>query len=186
MTRILPPKYYLIYYQGVYLFPFFYDTIEPSTKRKRGFYMYFIALVVFFAIVYLICVLSSLGNPAYLLDLVSLFSILLLSLPMLAVTGLMRDFFHSFSIAFTKKCTADKREIVRALTAIKMASKLFLLSGLITTLLGLLSVLVQVDDPALLGPNIAVAILSLLYSFFFFVLLLPVRARLELLKDSCE
>ncbi|NLL78355.1 MAG: hypothetical protein GX234_00780 [Clostridiales bacterium] len=143
--------------------------------------MYFIALIVFFVIVSLICSLSMIGNPLYLVDFVSLLSILLLSLPMLAVAGLIRDFFRSFSIAFAKTCTADKREITRALTAVKMASRLFLFTGILTSLLGLVGMLSILDDPASIGPNMAVAILSLLYSMFISILLLPVKARLELL-----
>lgn len=143
--------------------------------------MYFIALIVFFVIVSLICSLSMIGNPLYLVDFVSLLSILLLSLPMLAVAGLIRDFFRSFSIVFAKTCTADKREITRALTAVKMASRLFLFTGILTSLLGLVGMLSILDDPASIGPNMAVAILSLLYSMFISILLLPVKARLELL-----
>lgn len=150
--------------------------------------MYFIALIIFFIIVSLIssCSMIGVGGVVYLLDFVSLFSILLLSLPMLVVTGLTRDFFRSFSIAFSKTCTADKREITRSLTAVKMASRLLLLSGIISSLLGLVSMLHTVADPAYIGPSLSVALLSLLYSMLLMVMLLPVRTRLELMEHSCE
>lgn len=148
--------------------------------------MYFVALIVFLVIVVVICTLSFAGGLSALVDVPSLLCILLLSLPMLAAAGLMRDFFHSFSIAFSKKCTADKREILRSLTAVKMASRLFLFSGGIFSLFQLIAMMHLLSEPSELGPNLAVVILSLLYAFFLSMLLQPVRTRLELLRDSCE
>lgn len=148
--------------------------------------MYFVVFIVFLVIAVVICMLSFAGSLAYLADFPSLLCILLLSLPMLAATGLLRDFFHSFSIAFSKKCTTDRREILRSLTAVKMASRLFLLSGGLSSLIGLITMMRLLDSPATIGPNLAVVILSLLYACFLCILLQPVRTRLELLKDSCE
>lgn len=148
--------------------------------------MYFVALIVFLVIVVVIWMFSFAGSLAYLVDFPSLLCILLLSLPMLAVTGLMRDFFRSFSIAFSKECTADRREILRSLTAVKMASRLFLFSGGLSSLIGLIAMLHFLDDPATIGPHLAVVILSLLHACFLYILLQPLRTRLELLRDSCE
>ena len=147
--------------------------------------MYFIFIIVFFIAVALITMIS-MGSLLYIVDCVSLLGIVLLAFPMLAASGLLKDFLHSFSIAFGKTCTADQREISRALTAVKLTSKLVLFSGILVSLLGLLTLLHQLDDPASIGPNVSVALIALVYALFLSILLLPVKARLELLSHSCD
>lgn len=149
--------------------------------------MYYISLFFFILVTFFLCRLSMMTTRdfARLFDIVSFLSIILLSLPLLTITGLLKDFFRSFSIAFSKTCTADKREIKRALHAVKLAGRLILVSGVITTLLGLFSMTFHLDDPSAIGPNVVVAILSSFYALFFYIILLPVRTKLELMKSGC-
>ena len=146
--------------------------------------MYFIAVIVFIILIGLVYLATMGGSFLALLDLVSLIGILLPTVPMLAASGLVKDFFRSFSIAYQKNCTADKQEIIRSMTAVKLMSILFLFSGILSSVLGVISMLHRLDDPAALGPNVSVALISLLYGIILNILLLPVKAKLEMLVQS--
>ena len=52
--------------------------------------------------------------------------------------------------------------------------------GAIGTIIGLVIMLKNMDDPAAIGPGMAIAILTILYGFILaFAIALPVRSRLE-------
>lgn len=74
-----------------------------------------------------------------------------------------------------RKYTCHLSEIRRSLDAVEMMQKQVACAGIISMLLSFIHILGNLSDLAQLGPNIAVAILTLLYAVILEMLLLPLQ-----------
>lgn len=117
-------------------------------------------------------------------DAVSLLLILILVLPILVSAGLLKDFFHSFALVIGKHKAESMSELNRCVTAVKTAIKTSLAGGGFLVLCCVIQILMTLNDPLLLGPNVAVAILTMIYALVLVLLLIPIQARLEILKQE--
>ena len=113
------------------------------------------------------------------LDFPSLLLILLLSIPILISSGLLRDFNNAFRIAIGKKKSGSLTEIKRACKAVSLMIRTFLLSGLFLFLISMITVLHALDTPDALGPAISVSLLCFIYGTALALMLLPIRAILQ-------
>lgn len=146
--------------------------------------MYFIGIIVFLVFLILINVLNS--TVMALVDLPSLIVILALSIPTLLASGLLPDFFKGFKLMGQKVNYYSKLDLERILEANNLAVKSFLLSGSIGMILGFVGVLRNLTNPSLLGPNFAVAMLTVLYSLIFISLILPIKSRVRTIMKTME
>jgi flagellar motor component MotA len=96
-----------------------------------------------------------------------------LDIPSLIITGLFPFLFVSILSGFREMpaafSTAIKREgekdkLIQALDFFKTYGKATWLAGLISVLIGVVSMLVNLEDKMMLGPCLALALVSLLYS----------------------
>lgn len=111
---------------------------------------------------------------AFFLDFPSLLIILVLTVPVLFRGGLWKDFLRAWKL-LKKNYTCHLSEIRRSLDAVEMMQKQLVYAGIISMLLSLVHVLGMLSDLASLGPNVAVAILTMLYAVIFEMLLLPLQ-----------
>ncbi len=112
-------------------------------------------------------------------DLVSILLILVIVIPVLFTAGLWKDFAHSFRLALGKKQAKTLVSLKRAKEAVVLASRVSLGAGAFITLFSAVMVLFDADTGNM-QYNMAVVILDLLYGFFIYLLLLPIRSRLEI------
>jgi flagellar motor component MotA len=105
---------------------------------------------------------------------------------MIFASGLFADFIRAFSIIATKSKEYTIIELKKSLTAIQLAVKLILASGFLLSLIGVVAVLSQLADPSKIGPSLAVAILSILYTLFTIILFLPIEYRIKSLLFERE
>lgn len=138
--------------------------------------MYFISIL---AIILVSVILTFSVSVQYFVDLPSLLLILLLSIPILISSGLLKDFNNAFHIALGKKKSNGLIEIKRALEAVNMMIWTFLCSGLFLFLASMITVLHSLDDPSYLGPVISVSLLCFIYGAALALLLLPIKAILQ-------
>ncbi|MGE5677221.1 MAG: hypothetical protein ACM3ZR_04105 [Pseudomonadota bacterium] len=139
--------------------------------------MYIIGITIFLG--FLAFSASMSGGLSAFVDLPSLILILSFSIPMLMASGLTQDFTRGFRIMGQKINTCSLLELRKTQTAIKLMVKLLLISGLIGTLAGIVGMAVTMHDMSYFMPNLAVSLLTLLYSLLFICLLLPVKARVN-------
>lgn len=139
--------------------------------------MYIIGLAIFLA--FLAFSASMSGGLSAFVDLPSIILILSFSIPMLMGSGLTKDFTRGFSIMGQKINTYSLLELRKTQTALKLMIKLLLFSGLIGTLTGIIGMAVNMHDMSTFMPNLAVSLLTLLYSLLLVCLLLPVKARVN-------
>lgn len=139
--------------------------------------MYIIGVFVFLIVAVLVIV--SFGSMVTYLDLFSLLVIIMLVIPMLLASGAHKDFNRAFRLALNKKTEPGIKELERAGTAVATARKLIILSGILDSLISMICILTRLDDIAYLGPNVSVAILSLLYAVILNIILVPIEHRLK-------
>lgn len=83
-----------------------------------------------------------------------------------------------FSAVFSADATAD--QLTAAARAWRLAGVYALASGAMGTIIGLVIMLKNMDDPAAIGPGMAIGILTILYGLFLaFAICKPLASRLE-------
>lgn len=137
--------------------------------------MYLVGLLIF--ICFLIGSTFLSGSPAYYMDIPSLLIILAFSIPMLMASGLLPDFLRGFTIMGKKENTFSTIELKKTREAISLMIKLLLLSGILGSMIGILAILMNPEYRLL--PNIAVSLITFVYSIFFVFMLLPIHSRVN-------
>ena len=126
----------------------------------------------------------SMGDSAmdirYLLDFPSMVILLIVIIPSLIQTGLLKDFNNSFRLIIGKKSNGTFREIKRAITAIQLVRKSAMKTAIFSACISFIVIMRQLSSPAQLGPNLAVAILSISYAAILNIVFLPMEKQLEL------
>lgn len=143
------------------------DSKNPTTKTITV----AISIILLLSWIWLL-VISMNGSIYWFLDIYSFIPILAFTLIIMIMSGSLKDFFRAFPICFSKS-SKNKCEIRRAYSAIKLGICSIIVSGLISSLLAVVTVLGLLENRELLGPNLAVAILSILYSLIMVLVLLP-------------
>lgn len=75
--------------------------------------------------------------------------------------------------------SATEEEIKRSILIIKMIGKVTMLASAAICLVSITALLHILESPETIGPNIAVCILTITYSLFIALILVPIRVRLE-------
>ncbi len=122
------------------------------------------------------------GNIVWYYDLPSLVLILILLFILLYMCGLTKDFGRGFVLFFGRNKEVEKEELMRTQAAFKLVLIALPIEGMVASLIAFIAILGKLNDPATLGPYMAVAILTMLYSLIIEILLLPVAARLWTMK----
>ena len=122
---------------------------------------FLVSLVVFAVGSVSTVLLSGGGTGIIFLDLPSF--IIAVVVPFLFVNVLFgfKEMGEAFSTPFRKE--ADKEKLMQSLIFFKTYAKATWLAGLISVLIGLITMLCTLDDKASIGPNAALALESLLY-----------------------
>lgn len=113
-------------------------------------------------------------------DLISLFVLLVVVIPVLVQTGLMKDFNNSFRLTIGRKKAADFKEIKRAVEAVSLVRKTLWNTGIFTSCLSVITIMNELSTPESIGPNLAVAILVLSYAAVLNIIFLPIEKQLKI------
>lgn len=116
----------------------------------------------------------SLWQLLFLIDMPSLIIILIFTVPVLFRGGVWKDFKRAWQL-LRKDYNCHLSEIRRSLDVVEMLQKQVLYAGVLSLLLTLILILGMLSDLASLGPNLAVAVLTMLYAMIFEMLLLPLQ-----------
>ena len=124
----------------------------------------------------LICTEDFWGAFACFLDIPSLLLILLILIPGLMIFGEWKNFTKAFSVGIKEYSLLELKNIIQA---IKAAQILTILAALFAILTSIVIVLINLFDTSLIGPNLAVCILSGFYAAIIEYFLLPLRLNTE-------
>ncbi len=137
-----------------------------------------------------------LGGLTRLLDAPTLICILLLSLPLLFRKGMGKDFLRAIPMQFKNhyifnrneegKLVLEKKTAVyslaqmkRSLDAVEFMQKQILYSGILIVILPAIFMLSGLDDIDALAPNVAVLLITVLYTTILELLLLPLQVDIK-------
>ena len=113
----------------------------------------------------------------YFIDLPSLLLIILFIVPAMSVMGLWKDFFRSLHVG---KRTYSVTQLQKTVESIKMMEKLTICGATFSVMVAVMLILVTIDNTEYLGPNLAVAILSILYGAAIEFFLIPLRTNTQI------
>ncbi len=124
------------------------------------------------------------SQVVYFIDAPSFIMVLAIQLIILAAGGQIGSFVKAFKLVFRRKSLAESElieNVAKCEFAIRIAQKAALLGGAISSIIGFVTVFAIVWRNAydVLGPNMAVAVLSLFYGVLFALLLIPIQGRLH-------
>ncbi|HNR03259.1 MAG TPA: MotA/TolQ/ExbB proton channel family protein [Bacillota bacterium] len=80
----------------------------------------------------------------------------------------------------------SKIELNKTEIALSLAIKLLLFSGLLGSIIGMISILASLSNLSKIGPNLAVSFLTMLYSVLFVFILLPVQSKVKAMILSMD
>lgn len=113
-------------------------------------------------------------------DLVSIVILLVVVFPVLVQSGLGKDFNNSFRLTLGKKKEASFKEMKRALEALGLVRKTLWYTSVFICCVSFIVVMHNLDDPANIGPNLAVCILVVAYAAVLNIILLPIEKQLKI------
>lgn len=163
---------------------------KQSGKKTLQYVLGYIAAIFVIIGIVIVSLAQADVNIIYLLDYVTAIVLFVVIILFLSVAGLLRDFFRAFPLAFrgiddNDNAVLDK--LKRAYNAVLLAMKTSIYISLFSVMYYSVGILNELfSSPELIGPNMAVVILSLLYGVFFSMALLPIRARLKVKIDELE
>lgn len=149
-------------------------------KKKKGVGLLLILEAIIIFAVFLMMVLF-MGNDGartvlYFVDFPSLVCILLFVIPVLLVSGMAKDFGRAFLIGKRDYTLAQMK---KSLESIKMVEKLIACSMGISTITALIIMLGYLSELSAIGPNIAVALITILYGLAIEALLVPLSTYVQ-------
>lgn len=125
------------------------------------------------------------SEVVYFLDIPSVVFVLAIQLIVLGAGGQMKSFMEAFKLILGKKIEIEDDDIAleaaKCEFAMKYAQRGAILGGILSSIMGFVSVLAIVwsQSPDTIGPNMAVAVLSLFYGVLFVLILMPIQGRLH-------
>ncbi|MBP3198475.1 MAG: hypothetical protein J6N21_15915 [Butyrivibrio sp.] len=135
--------------------------------------------LILFIVVFMINILGgSWGMSAVLwfLDLSSFLLIALIFVPGLLIMGEWKNFIKAFSVGIKHYRLLELKNIIGAVDA---AQKLTVYGALFAIIISGVLLMGRLDDPATIGPNLAVCFLAGFYAVIIEFLLLPLRLNAE-------
>ena len=135
--------------------------------------------LILFIVVFMINILGgSWGMSAVLwfLDLPSFLLIALIFVPGLFIMGEWKNFIKAFSVGIKHYSLLELKNIIGAVDA---AQKLTVYGALFAIIISGVLLMGRLDDPATIGPNLAVCFLAGFYAVIIEFLLLPLRLNAE-------
>ena len=146
--------------------------------------MYLIGILIF--LVFLVALASFSGPLGIFIDLPSLVVILAVTVPIQMASGLLPDLGKGFRLMGSRTNPYSLIELKRIRQSLRLAFRSLLLSGGLGSLVGTISLLAHLEDPARIGPSLAIAMLTFLYAMVLSFLLLPIHARVHAMIDTLE
>ena len=156
------------------------DAQKSRDERKSVIIGLFLG-VVFLIVGLLFIAFVSGSSLVYYLDTPSFIIVIAFQFILLGAGGQMHSFISAFKLVFSKHKEDLISEVEQCEYAIKYARIAAILGGILSSIMGFVTVFAIVFREAydVLGPNLAVAVLSLFYGILISIILMPIQGRLH-------
>ena len=146
--------------------------------------MYILAIIGVICSVVLLNLVTGEGfsNMLVYYDVISMLQLVVLIVPILAAAGLIKDFNTALKLALRKKKAESILQLKRAKEAVKLTGNICIASGVMGTCCGIIQVfyIYRGEDLSSLLAGLGVSILTLFYSLIIYLLLLPIKSKIEI------
>ena len=105
-----------------------------------------------------------LGNLAYFLDLPSLIIVVIPTLGLSIGNFSWKTYKKTWSIPFGNPEHYEQSELIETHKCVNYMGNMFVIMGLIGSLIGVVLILQNIDEPKMVAPAVAIAIMTLFYS----------------------
>lgn len=160
------------------------ETTENKVKNSYSFISVFLSCVVI-AVIIVFTLLQGGVNGMVVLDYTSFLLVLIPTILYLLMTDLWKDFFNAFNILFGGKTITLNQTVIRAKEAVDVVSKTTLSMGGLLSLIQIFAVLYLSDhnDMIAVFRSLSITILTFVYGVIFYLILIPVRSKLNMVND---
>ena len=115
---------------------------------------------------------------SWFIDFPTLLVMVIFVVPVLMRGGMWKDFKRAFQL-LKKRYDCRLSELRRTKDVLEMIQKQIWYAGILTMMVSILYIMVNISDPSLLGPNVAISILTLFYTVVLEMLLLPLQLEVK-------
>lgn len=115
---------------------------------------------------------------SWFIDFPTLLVMVIFVVPVLMRGGMWKDFKRAFQL-LKKSYDCRLSELRRTKDVLEMIQKQIWYAGILTMMVSIMYIMVNISDPSLLGPNIAISILTLFYTVVLEMLLLPLQLEVK-------
>ena len=105
-----------------------------------------------------------LANLAYFIDLPSIIIVVIPTLGLAIGNFSWKTYKKTWSIPFGNPVNFDKSKLIETHKCVNYMGNMFVIMGLVGNLIGVVLLLQNLDDPKMVGPAAAIAIMTLFYS----------------------
>jgi transcriptional regulator with XRE-family HTH domain len=158
---------------------------NEAVKRqgRKAIFGTIVGIILLCLFIYLITIISGgVGMIIYFIDLPSLVALLGIQLIILGASGHFADFFRSFKLLFCSKRYSDEELMQlseKSDYALSFGIKAMLLASICVGLIGFVVFMQHLSDPATIGQNLSVMVLTSLYACIISLILLIIKGRLH-------
>lgn len=160
------------------------ETTENNQKSRHSCIMMIVGELVLLLLVIFIASISGSTYITNFFDLPSILIILAMDFSTLLMLGLFKPFFKAFSYCIKTDENTSISDIEKSYYAVKTTMIMSLISGTLAFILSIITLLHMLTSVEVLGANLAVACLTLLYGILIDAVLLPVYIKIKMLKES--
>ena len=104
------------------------------------------------------------GNLLYFLDMPSLLLIVIPTISLTIGNFSWKTYKKTWEIPFGNPENFDQSELIETHKCVNYMGNMFVIMGLVGNLIGVVLLLQNLDDPEMVGPSVAIAIMTLFYS----------------------
>ena len=156
---------------------------EMQKEKQKWSVMNIVLSLLWLLLFVLLVVILGMGSPdlIWFLDTPSLILVMGFMILGLGIGGQMKYFWLGIKAAYIRdeKKAGSKETLEKAEYALGYGIKIILLSGIMAVMISLVTIIGNLQEPSELGPNLAVAILTILYGIVFSIILYVFKARVH-------
>ena len=115
---------------------------------------------------------------SWFIDFPTLLVMVIFVVPVLMRGGMWKDFKRAFQL-LKKRYDCRLSELRRTKDVLEMIQKQIWYAGILTMMVSIMYIMVNISDPSLLGPNVAISILTRFYTVVLEMLLLPLQLEVK-------
>ena len=160
------------------------DTEQQKDKQKWSVVNIALNLLWVLLFGFMVCILGmggSVSDVMYFYDIPSWFLIVGFLILGLGVGGQMKYFWIGLKASYVRDPSKmeEKARLEKAEYALEYGIKITMLTGIMTALISFVKIMIYLEEPNALGPNLAVATLTVLYGVVLSMVLLIFKARVH-------